>query len=61
MTLTDEELEVVKARWNMIGVMYLWCLNAQQKNIYQGTVSHKEKARRRAKGKVAKATRKGNR
>lgn len=48
-------------RWQTIRVMYLWCLNVQQKNIYQGTVAHKEKAQRRAKGKVAKATRKVNR
>jgi hypothetical protein len=51
----------VDERWQTIRVMYLWALNVKNKNIYLGTVSHKDKVRRRAKGKVAKATRKVNR
>jgi len=52
--LTDEQ--------KMLMFKFLMSLNVVRNGkIYVGTVSHKEKMRRRAKGKVAKATRKGNR
>lgn len=53
--------ESVIDRENVIKMMFLMALNVRQRNIYQGTVSLKEKARRRAKGKVAKRSRKVNR
>lgn len=53
--------ESVIDRENVIKMMFLMALNVRQRNIYQGTVSREEKARRRAKGKVAKASRKRNR
>ncbi len=41
--------------------LMLLALNLKQSHIYGGTVSAKEKARRRAKNKVARASRRRNR
>lgn len=54
--------EEVEKSIEMTAFKMLMCLNViRGRNIYLGTVSRKEKARRRARGKMQKASRKANR
>lgn len=50
-----------EAGLNLYASLILWSLNKQHKPMYEGTVPTHVKARRRAKNRVAKQSRKANR
>lgn len=56
-TLHDPEVMALRAQQHQ----YSFAAQIQGKGFYEGTVPHAEKARRRAKNKVARASRKANR
>lgn len=56
-TVTPEDI----AKATSLSTKMLLALTATGKHIYEGTVSGAEKAKRRAKGKAARAARKASR
>jgi hypothetical protein len=60
--MTEAEQIAIDEAWTRISMLYLWALNVKKRDkIYQGTVPRAIVAKRRAKGRVAKQSRKVNR